>query len=59
MGGRGRGDQYVKVSVEIPKKLNKAQKEALNAFDECMKDENYVQRKSFFKNLRDKFEGKQ
>lgn len=59
VGGRGRGDQYVKVSVEIPKKLNKAQKEALNAFDECMKDENYVQRKSFFKNLRDKFEGKQ
>ena len=59
LNGRGRGDMYVKCSVEIPKKLNKAQKEALNAFDECMKDENYVQRKSFFKNLRDKFEGKQ
>ena len=44
--------------MEIPKKLNKAQKEALNAFDASMKDENYVQRKSFFKNLRDKFEGK-
>ncbi len=42
-----------------PRFWNKAQKEALNAFDECMKDENYVQRKSFFKNLRDKFEGKQ
>ena len=54
-GGRGRGDQYVKVSVEIPKKLTKAQKEALIAFEESLKDDNYTQRKSFFRNLRDKF----
>ena len=57
-GGRGRGDQYVKVSVEIPKKLTKAQKEALIAFEESLKEDNYTQRKSFFRNLRDKFGGR-
>ena len=56
LGGRGRGDQYVKVNVEIPKKLNKAQREALKAFEETLKDENYEQRKGFFKNLKDLFD---
>ena len=55
LGGRGRGDQYVKVNVEIPKKLNKAQREALKAFEDSLKDENYEKRKGFFKNLRDRF----
>ena len=56
LGGRGRGDQYVKVMVEIPKKLTRAQREALNAFEQSLKDDNYEQRKGFFKNLRDKFD---
>ena len=58
LNGRGRGDQYVVVTVEIPKKLNRTQREALKTFDACMKDENYEQRKGFFKSLKDKFEGK-
>ena len=58
LGGRGKGDQYVKVEVEIPKKLNRHQRDALKAFEETLKDENYEKRKGFFKNLRDKFEGK-
>ena len=58
LNGRGRGDQYVVVTVEIPKKLNKTQREALKTFDACMKDEKYEQRKGFFKTLKDKFEGK-
>ncbi len=58
LGGRGKGDQYVRVEVEIPKKLNRHQREALKAFEESLKDENYEKRKGFFKNLRDKFEGK-
>ncbi len=33
LNGRGRGDQYVKCEVEIPKKLNKTQREALKAFE--------------------------
>ena len=56
LGGRGRGDQYVKVMVEIPKKLTRAQRDALAAFEQSLKDDNYEQRKGFFKNLRDKFE---
>ena len=56
MGGRGRGDEYVKVTVEIPKKLNRTQREALQAFENTLKEENYEQRKGFFKNLKDKFD---
>ena len=58
LGGRGRGDQYVKVNVEIPKKLSRSQREALKAFEDTLKDENYEQRKGFFKNLKDMFEKK-
>ena len=53
--GRGRGDQYVIVEVEIPKKLNRTQREALKAFEDSLKEENYEKRKGFFKNLRDRF----
>ena len=56
VGGRGRGDEYVKVTVEIPKKLNRTQREALQAFENTLKEENYEQRKGFFKNLKDKFD---
>ncbi len=42
--------------VEIPKKLTRAQRDALAAFEQTLKDDNYEQRKGFFKNLRDKFE---
>ncbi|MEI3014971.1 MAG: DnaJ C-terminal domain-containing protein [Ruthenibacterium lactatiformans] len=56
VNGRGRGDQYVKVVVEIPKKLTKTQRDALKKFEDTLKDDNYEQRKGFFKSLRDKFE---
>lgn len=55
LNGRGRGDQYVIVDVEIPKKLNRTQREALKAFEDSLRDENYEKRKSFFKNLKDRF----
>ena len=55
LNGRGRGDQYVIVEVEIPKKLNRAQREALKAFEDSLKEENYEKRKGFFKNLKDRF----
>ena len=55
LNSRGRGDQYVIVEVEIPKKLNRTQREALKAFEDSLKDENYEKRKGFFKNLRDRF----
>ena len=40
LNGRGRGDQYVIVDVEIPKKLNRTQREALKAFEDSLKDDN-------------------
>ena len=55
LNGHGRGDQYVIVDVEIPKKVTRAQREALKAFEDSMKEDNYEKRKGFFKNLRDRF----
>lgn len=58
VNGRGRGDQYVHVTVEIPKKLTKAQREALKTFEDTLKEDNYEQRKGFFKRLKDSFDAK-
>lgn len=55
VNGRGRGDQYVKVSVEIPKKLSKSQRDALARFDNSLKEDNYEQRKGFNKGMKDMF----
>ena len=44
LNGRGRGDQYVIVDVEIPKKVTRAQREALKAFEDSMKEDNYEKR---------------
>ena len=55
VNGRGRGDQYVTVVVEIPKKLSKAQRDALTKLDGQMKDENYEERRNFEKRMKDAF----
>ena len=52
---RPRRPVCVIVEVEIPKKLNRTQREALKAFEDSLKDDNYEKRKGFFKNLRDHF----
>ncbi len=49
LNGRGRGDQYVTVTIETPRSLNKEQKEALRKFSETLGENNYEKRKSFFK----------
>ena len=49
LNGRGRGDQYVTVTIETPRNLNKEQKEALRRFSETLGESNYDKRKSFFK----------
>ena len=53
VNGRGRGDQYVRVLVEVPKNLNAKQKDALREFDKLASDRNYEKRKSFFDKLKD------
>ncbi|MBQ9742351.1 MAG: molecular chaperone DnaJ [Ruminococcus sp.] len=47
INGRGRGDQYVKVTVEVPKNLNSKQKELLRQFEEASSEKNYSKRKGF------------
>ena len=48
LNGRGRGDQYVTVTIETPRNLNREQKEALKRFDETLGESSYEKRKSFF-----------
>ena len=53
LNGRDRGDQYVRVQVEVPRNLTGKQKEALKNFDAMMNDKNYEKRKSFFDRFKD------
>ena len=52
LNGRGRGDQYVTVTIETPRNLNKEQKDALRKFGETLGEGNYEQQKSFFKKFK-------
>ena len=49
----GRGDQYVKVNVEIPKNLSSKQKDILREFEGMDKGSNHSKQKSFFEKIRD------
>ena len=48
VNGTGRGDQYVRVIVDIPKSLNEKQKEALKLFEEATKTTSDSGKRSFF-----------
>ena len=52
INGRGRGDQYVTVYIETPRNLNREQKEALKKFAESVGDNNYEERKKFFRKFK-------
>ena len=45
--GRGRGDQYVRIVLEVPKSLNSKQKRMLKDFEDSTGDRNYQKRKKF------------
>ncbi len=51
-----RGNQYVKIYVEVPKNLTKKQKDLLKAFENSLSEKNYVKRQSFFEKLRSKLD---
>ncbi len=53
VNGHGRGDQYVKVNIEVPRNLSGKQKDALKEFEKLSSDKNYEKRKSFFEKLKD------
>ncbi len=52
-----RGDQYVKVVIEVPKNLSSKQKQILKDFDSSTTDSNYKSRKSFFDKVKSAFKG--
>ena len=49
-----RGDQFVRVNIEVPKNLTKKQKDLLAEFAKSVGDDSYTERKSFFEKLRKK-----
>ena len=57
VNGRGRGDQYVRVNIEVPTNLSGKQKDMLRDFDASTSDKNYAKRKSFFDKIKDAFKG--
>ena len=58
LNGKGRGDHYVTVNVEVPRNLTKHQKDLLREFGGELKPENHTpENRSFFSKLKDFFEG--
>ncbi|MBE6037832.1 MAG: molecular chaperone DnaJ [Anaerofustis stercorihominis] len=53
--GFGKGNQYVTVNVEVPKKLSDKQKEALRNFD-SLTPENHEKSKGFWSKVKDLFD---
>ena len=51
----GKGDEYVKIAVEVPKELSKAQKEKLKEFDKATDEKNYKKRKGFSDKIKEFF----
>ena len=55
VNGRGRGDQFVKVTLEVPKNLSDHQKELLRKLEDSDTAQNHLQRKSFRDKMKDLF----
>ena len=55
INGRGRGDQYVRVVVEVPKNLSQKQKDVLKEFEDTSEEKNYTKRKTFFDKIKAMF----
>lgn len=55
LGGYGRGDQLVRIIVEVPKNLSDEQRELLNQFEAISSEKNAPMANSFMKKLKDLF----
>jgi len=53
--GRGRGDHFIHLKVEVPKNLSKEQKEALEKFAELCGDDNMPEKSGFFDKVKSMF----
>ncbi len=55
LGSRGVGDQFVKVSIEVPKNLSQKQKDILKELDSSSSEKNYQKHKGFLDKLKNMF----
>ncbi|MDR1253440.1 MAG: molecular chaperone DnaJ [Oscillospiraceae bacterium] len=55
LNNHSRGDQYIRVNVEIPRNLSTKQKEILKEFDKYSNGKNYQKRKNFIDKIRGLF----
>ena len=55
LNGRGRGDQFIKVKIEIPRNLTREQKDILRQFEETAGDAQFGEKKGFFDKMKDLF----
>lgn len=55
LNGRGRGDQFVKVTIEVPKNLSSKQKDIIKQLEQESSDKNYIRGKSFKEKLKKMF----
>ena len=53
--GGAKGDLYVTMEVEVPRKLNDKQKDILRQFDESTTGREYEKKKSFFDRMKSAF----
>ena len=55
LNGRGRGDQYVHIVVEVPKNVRGESLNKLKEFENTLNEKNYAKQKSFFDKLKKRF----
>ena len=53
LNSRGRGDQYVTVTVDVPRSLTKDQKEKLRAFEDSLSEKQSTKKRSFAEKLKE------
>jgi molecular chaperone DnaJ len=51
--GKGRGDQYVNIEVEIPKNLSAKQKNLLREFEADTEGKNYKKQRGFLDKMKE------
>ena len=55
LNSKSKGDQFVKIVIEVPKNLSSKQKDIIKEFEGISSDKNYSKRKSFTQKLKDLF----
>lgn len=56
LNSNAKGDQFIKINVDVPTKLSEKQKELLREFAEISGDEVFEQRKGFFDKMKNLFQ---